>query len=67
MSTLNSLWLAAAIYLLALSAVALSVGVSSLGSWLTILLAGSAPILIARHFWSSPEPSLSQQIQRELR
>lgn len=67
MSTLNSLWLVSAVYLCALGAVALFVGVSNVGGWLTFLLAGTAPILIARRFWSTPEPSLSQQIQRELR
>jgi hypothetical protein len=67
MSTLNSLWLATAVYLCALGGVALFVGVPSAAGWVTVLLAGSAPLLIARHFWSTPEPTLSQQIQRELR
>lgn len=67
MSILNSLWLASAIYLLALFGVALAVGISTAVGWLTFLLAGMAPILMARHFWRVPEPSLSQHIQRELR
>lgn len=67
MSILNSLWLVTAVYLCALGAIALFVGVSTVGGWLAFLLAGSAPMLIALRFWSTPEPSLSEQIQRELR
>ena len=67
MSSLNSVWLVSAVYLCALAAIAVSVGVSTVGGWLTFMLARSAPMLIALRFWSTPEPSLSQQIQRELR
>lgn len=67
MSSLNSLWLVSAVYLCALAAIALSAGVYTMGGWLTFMLAGSAPMLMAMRFWSTPEPSLSQQIQRELR
>lgn len=67
MAPVNSLWLVSSVYLCALAAVALSVRVSTVGGWLTFMLAGTAPMLIALRFWSTPEPSLSQQIQRELR
>jgi hypothetical protein len=67
MSTLKLLWLVSAVDLCALAAGPLLVGVSTVGGWLMFLFAGTAPILIARRFWSAPEPSLSQQIQRELR
>jgi hypothetical protein len=66
MSKVNALWLASAISLLAVCAVAVLLGVSSWAAGLTLVLAGAAPILIARHFWRAPEQSLSQQIQREL-
>ena len=67
MSTVNSVWLASLISMLAMGAVAALFGVSSWGAGLTVLFVGVGPIFIARHFWSAPEPSLSQSIQRELR
>lgn len=67
MYTLKSLWLVSAISLFVVCAAAILLGVSSWGVGLTLVLAGVAPILIARHFWRVPEPSLSQRIQRELR
>jgi hypothetical protein len=67
MSSPNSLWLGSAIYLRVLVAVDLCAGVPTVGGWLTFMLAGSAPMLIASRLWSTPEPSLSQQIRRELR
>ena len=67
MSNLNYLRLASAIWVLAVLAVGMMLGIASWGGTLTVALAGAAPLLIARHFWSVPEPSLSQRIQRELR
>jgi hypothetical protein len=67
MSNPNTLWLASAIWLIAMGGAAALLGVRSWGGSLTFVLAGTAPILIAARFWRVPEPSLSQSIQRELR
>ena len=67
MSNPNTLWLASAIWLLAIGGAAVLLGVRGWGSSLTLVLAGTVPILIAARFWRAPEPSLSQRIQRELR
>lgn len=67
MSKLYSLWLLSAIWVLAVCAVGVVLGISGWRGTLMFALAGAAPILIARHFWRVPEPSLSQRIQRELR
>jgi hypothetical protein len=67
MSNPNTLWLASAIWLLAIGGAAVLLGVRSWGSAVTLVLAGTAPILIAGRCWRAPEPSLSQRIQRELR
>ena len=67
MSKLYSPWLVAAIWVLAVGAVGVVLGISSWGGTLTLALVGVVPILIARHFWRAPERSLSQSIQGELR
>lgn len=67
MSKLYSPWLISAIWVLAVCALGVVLGISSWGGVLTLAVVGAAPILIARHFWRVPERSLSQSIQRELR
>jgi hypothetical protein len=67
MSNPSALWLTSAIWLLAMGGTAILLGVRSWGTSLTLVLLGTAPILLAAHVWRAPEPSLSQRIQRELR
>ena len=65
MPTVNALWLASTIWLVAGAVVVLSGG-SSLTGALALAFVGAAPGLVASGSWSAPEPSLSQRIQREL-
>jgi hypothetical protein len=67
MSITKSLWPASAIWVLAVFAVGLALGVSSWGGGMTLVIAAAVPILVAHHFWSAREQSLSEEIQRELR
>jgi hypothetical protein len=67
MSKVNALWLATALWLLAVVSVAVVFGVSTWGGGLMLVSAGAVPLLIAHRLWRAPAPSLSQDIQRELR
>jgi hypothetical protein len=67
MPTLSSLWLPSAVWLVAVGSVAVLLGISSWAGGVTLVLVSATPLLVARQFWSAPEPSLSQAIQRELR
>jgi hypothetical protein len=67
MSILNALWVAAALWVLAVGAAGVVLGISSWTGGLTLILAAVTPILLARRLGAVPEPSLSQSIQRELR
>jgi len=64
---MKALWLASALWLLAIVSVAVVLGVSSWGGGLTLVIAAAVPLLIAHRLWRAPAASLSQDIQRELR
>ena len=67
MSIFSALWFASAIWLLAVGAAGLVLGVSNWTGTLTLAVAAAGPILLARYLSAPAEPSLSQSIQRELR
>lgn len=66
MSYVNALWLATALWVLAVLSLVTDFGVSSWGVVVSLFV-GAVPLLIGHRLWSARGSTMSQDIQSQLR